>query len=210
MKRFTILCTLLLLASIQLLGQYKQTLDPSHLRGNVHHSATIFIASDNLLRKSSWIVSKMDKFNIYREYSLNNYARGSSRYHIREYGAPKPLKKNRLYMLGEADDSTCVFAHSQGLYLGGFVQEKGKPTFLRDGIGIDRAIVYGKDDAYKYYIGHYRKNKKHGNGFYVNAKGEMYAGIWKKGRLLRKTKRELTEEEKDKITSYMGTINHMM
>ena len=55
-----------------------------------------------------------------------------------------------------------------------------------------------------------RKNKKHGNGFYVNAKGEMYAGIWKKGRLLRKTKRELTEEEKDKITSYMGTINHMM
>lgn len=209
MKRFTILFTLLLLASIQLLGQYKQTIDPSYLRGNVSSSATIFRASDNLLKRSSWM-NYNSKFNIYKEYKKNNYWKSSSKYNTPQYGAPKPLKRNKLYMLGAADDTTCIFAHSQGIYLGGFVQEKGKPTFLRDGIGIDRTIVYGKDDTYKYYIGYYKKNKKHGNGFFVDAKGNRYAGVWKKGRLLHRTKRELTEEEDDKITTYMGTINHMM
>lgn len=203
-----ILASVLFFLSLPLFGQ-KYTLDP-HRPIVRNQYATIFSASENLLSKRKWMYVKFDHIGEFLDKMLHeNDKNGSSEYAPRQYGASLPLKKNKLYLLGEADDSTYIFAHSQGIYLGDFKQEKNKPTFLREGIGIDKVKVYSKENAYKYYIGNYLKNKKHGAGFFVNGKGEMYAGVWKKGRLLRKTKRELTDVEKDKISSYVSTINNM-
>lgn len=208
MRYIATIIALMLIYSSSASGQSKNGV-PSQGETGYMPGSTIFRYSENLLKGRSWMRTSDFADSFIKDATKKN-RKGSSQYHAPQYGDPLPLKKNKLYMLGAADDTSFVFAHSQGIYLGGYRQEPQKPTFIREGIGIDRTIVYGKDDTYKYYIGYYKKNKKHGMGFYVNGKGEMYAGEWKKGRLLRKTKRELTEEEKDKIITYMGTLNHMM
>jgi hypothetical protein len=38
----------------------------------------------------------------------------------------------------------------------------------------------------------------------------MYAGEWKRGRLIGKTKRALTPEEEEKISDYVRKINNLL
>lgn len=198
-----------LFAASSVYGQnYKFSVDSFY--SGKSHSATIFKASDALLRKSSYIVDDNAKRYLQRPNTHGSrYYKGHGRYEKYQLDKPLPLKKGKLYLLATDGDSSSLFAHSAGIYLGGYKQERGKATFIREGIGIDKTVVQGTDKT-KYYIGFYSKNKRHGQGFYVDAKGKMYAGEWKRGRFLGKTKRTLTPEEEEKIGDYVRKINNLL
>ena len=60
--------------------------------------------------------------------------------------------------------------------MGEYIQVKNKPTFLRNGFGVDRTLdefSNSKEVVYEYYIGFYRKNKRHGEGFVVRSNGKI-------------------------------------
>lgn len=130
-----------------------------------------------------------------------------------EPGSPKGMYYNKLYLLGEITDSTSIFTHTKGIYLGEYLQDKNKPTFKRNGFGIERII----DDSsisdvikYEYYIGFYKKNRRHGEGYLVKTSGKTVKGIWKRGRLIPFKRSDLTAEEEEKIQDYIRQFNNMM
>ena len=102
-------------------------------------------------------------------------------------GSPKGMYYNRLYLLDQITDSVSIFTHTRGMYMGEYIQDKNRPTFKRNGFGIERII----DDSsisdvikYEYYIGFYKKNRRHGEGYLVKTSGKTVKGIWKRGRLI--------------------------
>ena len=132
---------------------------------------------------------------------------------IRKYGEPKPLKYNKLYYLDRFTDSVGIFSHSRGLYMGEYIQVKNKPTFLRNGFGVDRTLdefSNSKEAVYEYYIGFYRKNKRHGEGFVVRSNGKIVKAVWKKGRICVGTKAEPTPEEVEKVNDFMRQLKNMI
>ena len=135
------------------------------------------------------------------------------KYQLRTYGSPAALKYNKLYFLGEIDDSTAIFSHTRGIYLGSYIQEKNKPTFIRSGFGIDKIQVDSSIDdvvRYEYYIGFYKKNRRHGEGYIVRPSGKIFAAKWKRGRLIQSSRRELYPYEVEKVNDCMRFINNMM
>ena len=130
-----------------------------------------------------------------------------------KFGAPRTLYYNKLYLLGELSDTTAIFSHSRGIYMGQYIQEKNKPTFLRSGFGIDRIMDDSSIDdiiKYEYYIGFYKKNRRHGEGYLMKTNGKMVTGIWKRGRLKPFARRELTDEEQEKVQDYIRQLNNLM
>ena len=130
-----------------------------------------------------------------------------------EPGSPKGMYYNKLYLLGEITDSTSIFTHTKGIYLGEYIQDKNRPTFKRNGFGIERII----DDSsisdvikYEYYIGFYKKNRRHGEGYLVKTSGKIVTGIWKRGRLKLFGRRDLTDDEQEKIQDYIRQLNNLM
>ena len=128
-------------------------------------------------------------------------------------GNPKSLKYNKLYFLGEINDTIAIFSHTRGIYMGGYMQQKNKPVFLRNGFGIDRIM----DDTsihdvvkYEYYIGFYRKNKRHGEGFVVKPNGKMVKGVWKRGRFLVREKCDPSAEERERIEDMMRELKNLL
>ncbi len=135
------------------------------------------------------------------------------KYEERPYGSPSILKYNKLYYLDDIDDSLAIFSHSRGIYLGSHLQEKNKPTFVRHGFGIDKI----KDDTsiddivrYEYFVGFYKKNRRHGEGYIVRPSGKMFAAKWKRGRLIQRSRRDLEANEAEKVKDCMRFINNMM
>jgi hypothetical protein len=97
--------------------------------------------------------------------------------------------------------------------MGQYVQEKNKPTFLRSGFGIDRIMDDSSIDdivKYEYYIGFYKKNRRHGEGYLMKTNGKMVTGIWKRGRQKPFARRELTAEEQEKVQDYIRQLNNLM
>ncbi len=134
-------------------------------------------------------------------------------YKPRQYGAPKPLKYNKLYYLDQLTDSVAVFSHSGGLYMGEYIQVRNKPIFLRNGFGVDRILdefSSTESEVYEYYIGFYRNNKRHGEGYVVRSYGKMVKAIWRKGRIRIGTKTELTPEEVEKVNDFMRQLKNMI
>ena len=130
-----------------------------------------------------------------------------------KFGAPRALYYNKLYLLGELSDTTAIFSHSRGIYMGQYIQEKNKPTFLRSGFGIDKIMDDSSIDdivKYEYYIGFYKKNRRHGEGYLMKTNGKMVTGIWKRGRLKPFARRELTAEEQEKVQDYIRQLNNLM
>ena len=130
-----------------------------------------------------------------------------------KFGAPRALYYNKLYLLGELSDTTAIFSHSRGIYMGQYVQDKNKPTFLRSGFGIDKIMDDSSIDniiKYEYYIGFYKKNRRHGKGYLMKTNGKMVTGIWKGGRLKPFARRELTAEEQEKVQDYIRQLNNLM
>ena len=128
-------------------------------------------------------------------------------------GRAKGLKYNKLYFLGEINDTTAIFSHTRGIYMGGYMQQKYKPVFLRNGFGIDRIMDDTSIDdvvKYEYYIGFYRKNKRHGEGFVVKPNGKMVKGVWKRGRLLVRTKCAPLAEERERIEDMMRELKNLL
>ena len=128
-------------------------------------------------------------------------------------GSPKGMYYNRLYLLDQITDSVSIFTHTRGMYMGEYIQDKNKPTFKRNGFGIERII----DDSsisdvikYEYYIGFYNKNRRHGEGYLVKTSGKTVKGIWKRGRLIPFKRSDLTAEEEEKIQDYIRQFNNMM
>ena len=128
-------------------------------------------------------------------------------------GQAKGLKYNKLYFLGEINDTIAIFSHTRGIYMGGYKQQKNKPVFFRNGFGIDRII----DDTsiedvvrYEYYIGLYRNNKRHGEGFVVKPNGKMVKGVWKRGRLLVREKCDPSAEERERIEDMMRELKNLL
>ena len=141
---------------------------------------------------------------IYKQHNL---------YKKHEPGAPKILFYNKLYYLGEVSDTTAIFSHTRGIYMGGYVQEKNKPTFLRNGFGIDRIMDDSSIDdviKYEYYIGFYKKNRRHGDGYLVRTSGKMVAGKWRRGRLKAMGRRDLTPQEQEKVEDFIRQLRNMM
>ena len=209
-----ILALVLACSSMQLQGQaykYKQGSTPSMGQ------------SDSWRRDMTATIFKVSEHFLFRDYQRNHlfmsgesgammrarYKMGPDRYENYRLDKPLPLKKGKLYLVASDGENNSLFAHYSGIYLGEYRQEKGKPTFIREGIGIDKTRIRGTDTA-KYYIGYYKNNKRHGLGFYVDPKGNMYAGEWKRGRLIGKTKRALTPEEAEKIGDYVRKINNLL
>ena len=200
----------LVLACGTLFGQdIKKQQDPpeiDHSRINRYQKGSVMILSHPMfsskymydLSKSAGKLTRSEK-NIMRYGSSSS---GNSNLY------PRPMKKGKLYLLAHNDENNCIFTHLNGMYIGGYRQEEGKPTFIREGIGMDKIKIRGVVQ-YKYYIGFYKKNKRHGYGFSVDPKGKMYAGEWKHGRLLVKTKRSLTPEEEEKIVDYVKKMNDL-
>ena len=128
-------------------------------------------------------------------------------------GSPKGMYYNRLYLLDQITDSVSIFTHSRGMYMGEYIQDKNKPTFKRSGFGIERLIDDSSIDdviKYEYYIGFYKKNRRHGEGYLVKTSGKIVKGIWKRGRLKPFKRRDLTAEEEEKIQDYIRQFNNMM
>ena len=128
-------------------------------------------------------------------------------------GSPKGMYYNRLYLLDQITDSVSIFTHTRGMYMGEYIQDKNKPTFKRNGFGIERII----DDSsisdvikYEYYIGFYKKNRRHGEGYLVKTSGKTIKGIWKRGRLKPFKRSDLTAEEEEKIQDYIRQFNNMI
>ena len=128
-------------------------------------------------------------------------------------GSPKGMYYNRLYLLDQITDSVSIFTHTRGMYMGEYIQDKNRPTFKRNGFGIERII----DDSsisdvikYEYYIGFYKKNRRHGEGYLVKTSGKTVKGIWKRGRLIPFKRSDLTAEEEEKIQDYIRQFNNMM
>ena len=97
-------------------------------------------------------------------------------------GSPKGMYYNRLYLLDQITDSVSIFTHTRGMYMGEYIQDKNKPTFKRSGFGIERLIDDSSIDdiiKYEYYIGFYKKNRRHGEGYLVKTSGKIIKGIWK-------------------------------
>lgn len=163
-----------------------------------------FTALENVVGKTLYSHRYVDGRKVPERHML-----GPGRYENYALDKPLPLKKGKLYLLAYDEDKKCFFAHSSGIYLGEYRQEKGKATYIRDGLGIDQSNIYGTDKT-KYYIGYYKNNKRHGKGFFVDPKGKMYAGEWKHGRLVGKTKRNLTPEEEEKVGDYVRKINNLL
>ena len=163
-----------------------------------------FTALENVVGKTLYSHRYVDGRKMPERHML-----GPGRYENYALDKPLPLKKGKLYLLAYDEDEKCFFAHSSGIYLGEYRQEKGKATYIRDGLGIDQTNIYGTDKT-KYYIGYYKNNKRHGKGFFVDPKGKMYAGEWKHGRLVGKTKRNLTPEEEEKVGDYVRKINNLL
>lgn len=131
----------------------------------------------------------------------------------KEPGAPKTLYYNKLYFLGEVSDSIGIFSHTRGIYMGEYRQEKNKPTFVRNGFGIDRIMDDSSIDdvvRYEFYIGYYKNNRRHGEGYLVRTSGKMVAGKWKRGRLKAVGRRDLSNEEKEKVEDFMRQLRNMM
>ena len=132
---------------------------------------------------------------------------------IRKYGEPKPLKYNKLYYLDKFTDSVAIFSHSRGLYMGEYIQVKNKPTFLRNGFGVDRTLdefSNSMEEVYEYYIGFYRKNRRHGEGYVVRSNGKIVKATWKKGKIRIGTKSEPTPEEVEKVNDFMRQLRNMI
>lgn len=130
-----------------------------------------------------------------------------------KFGAPRALYYNKLYFLGEISDSSAIFSHSRGIYLGQYVQERNKPTFIRNGFGIDRIMDDSSIDdviKYEYYIGFYKKNRRHGDGYLVRTSGKMVAGKWRRGRLKTIGRKELTPQEREKVEDFIRQLKNLM
>ena len=129
------------------------------------------------------------------------------------FGAPRTLYYNKLYYLGEVTDTTAIFSHTRGIYMGGYIQEKNKPTFFRNGFGIDRIMDDSSIDdviKYEYYIGFYKKNRRHGEGYLVRTSGKTVAGKWRRGRLKTIGRRDLTPQEQKKVGDFIRQLQNMM
>lgn len=134
-------------------------------------------------------------------------------YKKRQKGDPKILYYNKLYYLGEVSDSTAIFSHTRGIYMGEYMQERNKPTFMRNGFGIDRIMDDSSIDdviKYEYYIGFYKKNRRHGDGYLVRTSGKMVAGQWRRGRLKTIGRRELTPQEREMVEDFIRQLKNLM
>ena len=213
MRYFAIILALVLAcSSMQLQGQDKgKQPDYSYAYPQLHRyqRGTVFDLSEKLLNRKYMYRVNDPWLDVSKEFRKINRSLGPARYENYRLDKPLPLKKGKLYLVASDGENNSLFAHYSGIYLGEYRQEKGKPTFIREGIGIDKTRIRGTDTA-KYYIGYYKNNKRHGLGFYVDPKGNMYAGEWKRGRLIGKTKRVLTPEESEKIGDYVRKINNLL
>lgn len=115
--------------------------------------------------------------------------------------------------VGKYNDSTYVIvSENHSLYLGELRKDKqGNVKIIRDGWGVARYVPWShkeSDGVYEYYIGPWSSNFKHGEAYYLNADGSMYAGVWKYGKLKEKTRRiNLTEEEQQYVKACVARIN---
>ncbi len=160
-------------------------------------------------------MSLRDAYNSYSKNSsmLDSYSRS-------EYLADARMNPN-MKLIGQSNDSTYYFTYTGGRYLGGVKEENGKILSEREGWGVERFLVYREtrplnkmerkaaNRIYEYYIGQWFDNRRHGEGFFMDMHGRMYAGVWKKGYLKGKTKRKLTPQEEEYVKQEVERINNI-
>ncbi len=165
------------------------------------------------------IYAQMSLRDAYTSYSKNSKMLDS--YSHTEYLADARMNPN-LKLIGKSNDSTYYFTYTGGRYLGGAKIKNDYISLEREGWGIERFLVYrdtkplskmekkSSNKIYEYYIGEWLNNQRHGNGFFMDMHGRMYAGIWKKGYLKGKTKRKLTFQEQEYIKHAIEQIDNII
>ena len=86
---------------------------------------------------------------------------------------------------------------------------------VKDGFGIEREVVYNnvdggrekKSNTYEYYVGEWKNDKRHGNGYLMTIDKKIISGQWKKGRMIAATKRDVSEAEREFVEKCVDNID---
>lgn len=93
-----------------------------------------------------------------------------------------------------------------------------KSIWQRSGFGIEREVVFdnhlnGKSqrervkNVYEYYVGEWKNDKRHGNGYLVSIHNNIYSGKWKNGNFIAGSKREVSEAERQFVEKCIDNLN---
>lgn len=99
--------------------------------------------------------------------------------------------------MSEVEDNVLLMISLQNdtFYLGD-VKGKDEHNKIRDGQGITVMVDSTKYDVY---MGSYKRDARHGEGFLKKSNGDVVYAKWRWDNMIKKTMRPATEEEKEKL-----------
>lgn len=100
-------------------------------------------------------------------------------------------------IMSEVEDNVLLMISLQNdtFYLGD-VKGKDEHNKIRDGQGITVMVDSTKYDVY---MGSYKRDARHGEGFLKKSNGDVVYAKWRWDNMIKKTMRPATEEEKEKL-----------
>lgn len=100
-------------------------------------------------------------------------------------------------IMSEVEDNVLLMISLQNdtFYLGD-VKGKDEHNKIRDGQGITVMVDSTKYDVY---MGSYKRDARHGEGFLKKSDGDVVYAKWRWDNMIKKTMRPATEEEKEKL-----------
>lgn len=100
-------------------------------------------------------------------------------------------------IMSEVEDNVLLMISLQNdtFYLGD-VKGKDEHNKIRDGQGITVMVDSTKYDVY---MGSYKRDARHGEGFLKKSNGDVVYAKWRWDNMIKKTIRPATEEEKEKL-----------
>ena len=113
-------------------------------------------------------------------------------------------------------DSLYYLSYGWSRYLGTLKDTTVACEFaVKDGFGIEREVVYDnvdggsekKSNTYQYYVGEWKNDKRHGNGYLMTIHKDVFSGKWKNGNFILGSKREVSEAEREFVEKCVDNIN---
>lgn len=100
-------------------------------------------------------------------------------------------------IMSEVEDNVLLMISLQNdtFYLGN-VKGKDEHNKIRDGQGITVMVDSTKYDVY---MGSYKRDARHGEGFLKKSNGDVVYAKWRWDNMIKKTMRPATEDEKEKL-----------
>lgn len=140
---------------------------------SMHLHAQISVTTQQFLDKNN-----RGGFGFIQESTMNNIQKG--------WKIMSEVEDNVLLMISLQNDT---------FYLGD-VKGKDEHNKIRDGQGITVMVDSTKYDVY---MGSYKRDARHGEGFLKKSNGDVVYAKWRWDNMIKKTMRPATEEEKEKL-----------